>query len=279
LTVTDPAAAAEAARAAAEHSRRAGERLRLATATTNLVQALLQLGDWDAADEALAQAIDSEGLADIELIPCYQGWLAALRGDAGTAESTLAALPNLRASEDPYDKALISVVEAFAAAARHQPERALRLARATLAYAGTLGISSDCPRWAWPLAARMAHDLGDTTAAGDLLTLLDDCPPGHLAPVLKAERDLVRARLASHDGDQAAAASFVSATSSLRKLSTPYHLAHGLLDHTKYLTRLGDAEAADKAISEAREIAHHLRCQLLLDRAADLAPAQPRIQA
>ena len=125
----------------------------------------------------------------------------------------------------------------------------------------------------------MAHDLGDTTAAGDLLTLLDDCPPGHLAPVLKAERDLVRARLASHDGDQAAAASFVSATSSLRKLSTPYHLAHGLLDHTKYLTRLGDAEAADKAISEAREIAHHLRCQLLLDRAADLAPAQPRIQA
>jgi hypothetical protein len=117
------------------------------------------------------------------------------------------------------------------------------------------------------------------TAYGELLTLLDDCPPGRLAPVLKAERDLVRARLASHNGDQAAAESFVSAISSLGKLSTPYHLAHGLLDHTRYLTRPGDAEAADEAIGEAREIAHHLSCQLLLDRAAGLAPAQPRIQA
>ena len=79
--------------------------------------------------------------------------------------------------------------------------------------------------------------------------------------MLRAERDLVRARLAASDGDQAAAASFAAAISGLRELSTPYHLAHGLLDHAEYLIRLGDADAAEAAISEARDIASRLRCQ------------------
>ena len=33
------------------------------------------------------------------------------------------------------------------------------------------------------------------------------------------------------------------------------------------------------AIGEARDIASSLRCQPLLDRAADLTPAEPRIRA
>ena len=33
----------------------------------------------------LGQAVDSDGLGDIELLVSYRGWLAALRGDAGTA--------------------------------------------------------------------------------------------------------------------------------------------------------------------------------------------------
>ena len=55
--------------------------------------------------------------------------------------------------------------------------------------------------------------------------------------MLRAERDLVRARLADGDGDEAAAAAFTAAISGLRELSTPYHLAHGLLDHAQYLSR------------------------------------------
>jgi hypothetical protein len=74
-------------------------------------------------------------------------------------------------------------------------------------------------RWAWPLAAR---DLHDTTTTGELLALLDACQPGYLAPMLRAERDLVRARLAARDGDPAAA-SLAAAVGGLRELSTPYH--------------------------------------------------------
>jgi class 3 adenylate cyclase/tetratricopeptide (TPR) repeat protein len=279
LADTDPGAAAETARTAAGRLRRVGDRGALAVAITNLAQALLMLGDWDAAEEELTQAADSGALADYDFLACYQGWLAALRGDTTAAQAMLAGLKDLRASEDPQDRALVSLVEGFTAAARRQPQAGLGHARAILEHAGALGISHELLRWAWPLAARAAHDLRDSAAVGELLTLLDDYQPGHLAPMLRSERDLVRARLAAGDGDPAAAVAFASAVSSLPELSTPFHLAHGLLDHAQYLTRLHDTEAAEAAIGEARAIAGRLRCQPLLDRAADMTPAGPPVPA
>ena len=279
LCVTDPEAAAEAARTAAEHLRRAGSRDFLSWAIINLALALLMVGDWDAAEEELSQAVNSGGLADLENVACQRAWLAALRGDAVAAEAMLAGLRDIRASEDPQDKSLISITEAFTSAARRQPTNALRHARATLADVGALGISFETLRWAWPLAARTAYELHDTAATGELVALLDSCQPGHLAPMLRAERRLVRVRLADSDGDQTATASFAAAISSLRELSTPYHLAHGLLDYAEYVMRKGEEEAAAAAIGEARSIAERLRCQPLLERAAGLTPAESRIRA
>jgi class 3 adenylate cyclase/tetratricopeptide (TPR) repeat protein len=278
LAVTDPAAAAEAARTAIGHLRRVGNRGPLAFAIANLAVALLTLGEWDAAEAELTQAMDSDGLTDDDFLACSLGWLAALRGDANTAGTMLAELRDLRASEDVQDKALISMVEAFTAAARRQPADALRHAVAALSHADALGISGESLRWAWPLAARVAFELQDA-AARDLLALLDSHPPGHIAPMLRAERDLVRARLAASDTGQDASVAFAAAIVSLREQSTPYHLAYGLLDHAGYLTRQGDAEAAALAIDEARTIGRRLRCQPLLDRADEIEEAKPRIRA
>jgi hypothetical protein len=279
LAITDPAAAAEAARAAAGHLRRVGNRDLLAVAIVNVVVPLLMLGDWDTAEAGLTQAMDSDGLADDGFLACDRGWLAALRGDADTAGTMLAELGDLRASEDIQDKALISTVEAFTAEARRQPADALRHARAALAHKDALGISNESLRWAWPLAARAAFELRDASAARDLLALLDSHPRGHIAPMLRAERDLARARLAVGQADQDASAAFAAAITSLREQSTPYHLAYGLLDHAGYLTGQGDAEAAALAIDEARTIGRRLRCQPLLDRADEIEEAKPRIRA
>jgi len=277
LAATDPAAAAETARTAVGHLRRTGARDHLAFATGNLTQALLMLGEWDAAERELAWAADMEGMEGYELLARYRGLLTALRGDADTAATVLAGLRDVRTSEDPQDRSMVSLLEAFTAAARRQPADALRHARAALAHADALGISAEDQRWAWPLAARAAHDLGDTAAARDLLALLDDRQPGHLAFMLRAERDLARARLAVADGEPAAAAALGNAVSSLRERSTPYHLAHGLLDYAEYLARQGDA--AGSAIAEARDIGRRLRCQPLLDRADAIEHAQPRLRA
>ena len=199
------------------------------------------------------------------------------RGDVATG-----ALQDLRASEDPQDKALVSTVEAFTAATRGQPQDALRQARAALDEAGALGISHEALHWAWPLAARSAHELNDTSATSELIALLDAYKPGRITPMQRAERDLARARLAARDGDPAAAASFAAAITGLRELSTPYHLAHGLLDYAQHLAGLHDADAADAAqaaTGEARDIARNLRCQPLLDRAANMTPAKSPAQA
>jgi hypothetical protein len=148
-----------------------------------------------------------------------------------------------------------------------------------LARAGALGISHEYLRWAWPLATRAAFELRDTAAVGDLLTLLDAYQPGHIAPMQRAERDLARARLAAADGAAGAADAFTAAIASLRERSTPYHLAHGLLDHAQYLMRQDDAKAAAVAIQDARGTGQRLRCQPLLDRADAIEHAKPRVQA
>jgi tetratricopeptide (TPR) repeat protein len=266
LTGTDPAAAAEAARAAAGHARQAGARRQLALATVNLVHALLMLGDWEAVDDELTRAADVDGLADVEYVACSQGWLAALRGDSGTALGTLAGLSGLLASEAPQDRASVELLQALSAAAVGQPAQALAQARAVLARSHALGISHNTMRWAWPAAARAAAELQDSAATTQLLAHLDAAQPGHLAPMLRAERDLVRARLAARDCAQQAGEAFATAIRGLRDLSTPYHLAHGLIDHARYLRERGESDATAEAIEEARSIAEQLRCQPLLDR-------------
>jgi len=270
LGFTEPAAAAQTARTAAAHARQVGNRDILAYAVGNVAEALLILGNWDAAEDELTRAADTDGLADYEHLTRDRAWLAALRGDGDTADAMLAGLPDLLASENPEDKVFNNVVQAFAAAGRGHPRDVLRYARAGLACADALGPVS--LRWAWPLAARAAHDLGDDGTVGELLALLDSYQPGHLAPMLAAERRLVRARLAARGSDLAAAEMLASAISGLRELSTPYHLAHGLLDYAQHVN-------SEAAVSEARDIAARLRCQPLLGRAAELMPARPPVQA
>jgi class 3 adenylate cyclase/tetratricopeptide (TPR) repeat protein len=265
LAATDPAGAAEAARTAAGHLRRAGARDYLAITVFNLAQVLLVLGDWDAAEVELAHAADADGLAGNEAVIACQAWLAALRGDTGRADHLLTAAPDLRASEEPQSQGLIAIVEVFIAVAGGRPEVTLRRARAALAHAGALGATHEVTRWAWPMAARTAWELDDPATVAGLLAMLDGLQPGRVAPMLRAERDLARARQAADNRGQLAAA-----ITGLRELSTPYHLAHGLLDHAVVLTRLGHAEAAAAAVDEATAIAVQLRCQPLLDRAAKL---------
>jgi tetratricopeptide (TPR) repeat protein len=277
LAVTDPAAAEEAARTATEHLRRVGHRAFLGGTADCLVGALLLLGDWDAAEAELTRTIDTDGLSDLYVF-CKRGLLSALRGDVGTAESTLAELRDARASEDPQDQAMLSMLAAFTAAARREPESVLRLARDTVAYASALGMTHEYVRWAWPLAARTAYELRNAVTIGELLALADSCPAGRLAPMIRAERDLLHARQAGRDGDDAARDSFAAAITGLRSRSTPYHLAHGLLDYAEYLIRVGDADSAALAVAEARGIGDRLNCPPLGERADAIERTRPPVR-
>jgi class 3 adenylate cyclase/tetratricopeptide (TPR) repeat protein len=277
FVTTDPASAAEAALAATGHLRRTGALDYLGVAVINLAQAQLMLGDWDSAEQQLIQAMEADGLAGNDHVAGYRGWLAALRGDLETAAAMLAGLRDLRSSEDSQDLVFVATVEAFAAAARGEPQEALRRARSALA--GPLGFGFGVTSWAWPLAARVAHELRDAATVGDLLGQLDADLPGHVPPGLRAERDLARARLAASGGDPAAGQALAAAVAAVRAHGSPYHLAHALLDHAQHLLGQGDTSAAEAAVAEASAIAGRLRCQPLLNRAEAVAPAIARTPA
>jgi uncharacterized protein HemY len=121
--------------------------------------------------------------------------------------------------------------------------------------------------WSWPVAARAAYTMGDEDVTDELLALLDAHPIGHLPPLLRAERDLARARQSGARAEQDADARFATALTMLRRLTSPFHLAHGLLDHADHLTKSGDLAGAAPLIEEARAIAERLRAQPLLQRA------------
>jgi hypothetical protein len=130
-----------------------------------------------------------------------------------------------------------------------------------------MGISGDFVRWVWPVAARAAVDLGRPETVAELLAMLDAELPGRLAPLLRAERDLVRARTAVLNGEPDAGARLAAAVESMRGMSPPHLLGSGLLDLAEYVGSVGDSTAAALAVEEARTIGERLGCLPLLDRA------------
>jgi tetratricopeptide (TPR) repeat protein len=266
LSRSDPVAAAAAARTAADLARRGGATNLLDVAVNNEAQALLLTGGWDQADLVIRDVLETDRPGDFRELFALASLMAALRGDAETA-TTYAELPGMRASEDSQDQATVSLCDAFIAAARDEPAEALRHARATFVHLAGLGVAHIIIQWAWPLAARSAHQLGDTESVTELLTLLDGYPVGHLSPLLRAERGLARARLADKAEESGAESSLVIAIAALRQVASPYHLAQGLLDYAEHLGRADDRDGVRSLVAEARAIAEPLRARLLIDRA------------
>ncbi len=276
LSGIDPAAAADAARAAAEHARRIGALRYLGGSTWNLSIALLELGEWDEVAALLDAAIDRDGLGDGEDIRWAQAWLAALRGDGEQASAILASLASPQTTERVDDRAYAALLQAFIEFALGRPADALAHARGVLSLAPAIGIRREQVRWAWPLAARLADELGESDTLAELLAVLDAQPPGQLPPLLRAEDRLARARAAASAGLRAGSA-LSDAVAGLRGTASPYRLAWGLVDHAVFLAGTGQAIPARAAAGEARAIAIRLCCQPLLQRADALLGQVARI--
>jgi class 3 adenylate cyclase/tetratricopeptide (TPR) repeat protein len=271
LNIRDPAAAVEVAREAVTVLSRVGNRYGLSGAIENQVLALLCTGDWDAADEVLAGAVNDYGLALSELQGASHAWLPALRGDVDLARSRLEEVPDLATSEDPQDRAAWILVHALIEFAESRPAEALALATQALEFLPVLGPGTDTMRWGWPLASRCAYELNDSAEVQRLLALLDDYRPGEVPAMLHAERDLTRARLAAGNGDPGADEQFAAAIAGMRSRSAPFHLAHGLLDHAEHLAASGRRQEAAALVEEAGSIGARLRAHRLVERAAKAA--------
>jgi hypothetical protein len=89
--------------------------------------------------------------------------------------------------------------------------------------------------------------------------------------MLRAERELVRARIAMAAGAPDAGEQMDRAIDAMRTMSPPHLLGGGLLDRAEYLISAGDAAAAAVDVADAQAIGERLGCRPLLDRAAALS--------
>ena len=117
------------------------------------------------------------------------------------------------------------------------------------------------------IAADAALAVGDETEVARLVSTLEGHRPGHVPPVLRAERLRIRARILATKNDSTAAETFDAATRAFRELGSPYHLAVGLLDHAGHLAATGDTNTAQQLAGEADAVAQRLGAQPLIGRA------------
>ncbi len=270
LVTTDPTAAAEATRSAMTLCRRIGHRYAMGVAQANLIQALLLIGDWIEAEEVYERGVSDDGLADDPALAFSAAILFALRGDHAKLSAAMAIVDNFAGSEDKQDVAEHATAMAAAAALDGSHEQALAHARVSLDQAGAVNLRHDAIRWVWPIAADAALALDDVSEVAGLLDWLDAHPPGHIPPVLRAERLRIRARLLERQGDDEAGPAFTAATKAFRDLGSPFHLATGLLNHAQHLSTHGARETAAEFATEAQTMAERLRVSSLIQRAAHL---------
>ncbi|MGH8969397.1 MAG: ATP-binding protein [Actinomycetes bacterium] len=268
LMAQDPAEAAEVTRQAMSATRRAGDRRGMATCVVNLVQLLLEMGDWDQAADMLAPGGDADAITEtVEFVLWARVLLAALRGDGSTAATHMAQFTVMRDSDDPEDLAALAICAALTAAAQERPAEAFEHSLEALSYIGVLSLAHEVMRWCWPLATRIALDRGDAESVDRLLALLPIELPGLLSPMLRAERQLVLARRSAASGDPDAGHEFRAALATMREVSPPHLLAHALLDHAELLVASGEPATAAEAVAEARSIGERLGCRPVIARA------------
>jgi hypothetical protein len=228
----------------------------LMASTATLAFACLATGDWDEAEETVAEAIGPEAGDSIVFLRHIGCMISALRGDVAGARETLRQLATMPTRDDPQEQAIASLAIAVVESVQGRHVEALGRAKHAAEVAKLVGVRTESFRWAWPLAARSAYEIEDRGAAEELLALVRDRPTGELAPMVRAERDLAVARLVE-DGDERLAA-VSAAVEGLRRLGSPYHLALGLLDQARAATGLRPSDEVAGLTKEAADIARRL---------------------
>jgi hypothetical protein len=141
----------------------------------------------------------------------------------------------------------------------------LQVAQGLLDAISELGLGNGFALLCWPLGLRAGFEAGDLDAVRALVAVLDEHPPGHLPPLLRAERKLAAAKLTAATDPLAAGPDFIDAVAQLRASGNPFNLAHALLDYAESGATEGQLVA--DLVVEAEAIAAKLGCAPIAARA------------
>jgi class 3 adenylate cyclase/tetratricopeptide (TPR) repeat protein len=254
-------------------TRRGGHHADVSLAAANLSYVLLLNGDWDEV-ERLGSELFAQG--DDRPLGAYMHErlveLAARRGDLDAARRSHAAMGAWKDSEDgdlsdAYEQAgaLIALAADDAASAFATLER---LARGDAVNYG----DGENFRAEWPAAMQAALALGRIDTADELIALLEQVPPGIIAPYLRAHLSRGRAQVAAARGQHDDVEQhFRAAADTLAVLGYPYWLAVVQTDLAEWLRGRGRTAEAAELLEPAIATLQRLRAEPALRRARDLS--------
>ena len=251
-----------------EQARQIGARYFLGISVLNAVMRLLRIGEWDRAAATVDAAIDDDGLGDFTDARRAAAVVWALRGDLTRAREII---PTDEGDEvqDPQEVAYHAYTAAVVCDAEGDVAAALHHARRAAATVSAPGM--DPFVLAWPLAARLAHELGDRAALDGVLALLDGYYPGEIPLMVRAECRLAEARLVADPVERVAG--IEGAVTDLRAVGSPYHVALALLDLAEAQHDAG--KDPSDVIAEAATIGATLGSPQVVERAESLRPRRP----
>jgi class 3 adenylate cyclase/tetratricopeptide (TPR) repeat protein len=258
-------------------SRRRGDRHAESTNAGNLMSTHLLSGRWDQLEQ-----LAHEFLALDPHRPGHEyahSLLVMLRAARGTPDQAL--LDRLTAWADSDDTELSASYWAATAVTRlaeAQPAATLEIGLPMLVTAiDTLSPATDAVRESWPQILEAALALGRHDDAHRILKLLDNRPPGHIPPYLRAQlargRALVNAAENNHDSVYD---DLRVAIDSFTKLGYPYWLAVTETDLAAWLIDQGRNQEATPLLEHATDTLTALRATPALERAEQLAAAPAR---
>ncbi|MGC5018249.1 helix-turn-helix transcriptional regulator [Micromonospora sp. DT47] len=262
------AESAEAAATGAEEARRVGvSRSTGAYLLSNRAEALLALGEWNAAEATCAEAarIDPPGVTGLHWLQLRAG-LRLARAHPGTEEALGRALAFLaKPYLHPHQRLPLRELEVEAALAADDRPEALRAAAAAVME----GRLADHPRYAWPLLAAVARVLR-ATGEQDLAVRLAAAASG-LPTRFPAERAYAAEVAATLAGRDAELPAWRTAVQAWRVDGQPYALGRALLALAETAAAAGERDEVSAAVTEVAGIAGRLGATPLAERAATLA--------
>ena len=251
-----------------ELARRVGDRPGEWSALSEMTYPLVMTGRWDEAltviedvtEELLRSGAMSLGLLSSLLEVHLQ------RGDLDQARTLFGRFSRLEGSSDVQDQACFLSAKASICRAEGRFEDALAAGSRTLDTARIIGLPHQAVEQGLVEALEAAVALGNAARARELLTVIDETPPGRRPPYLEAQAHRFRARL---DGGETG---FAAAEADFRRLGILFWLGVTLVEHAEWLTAQGRTDEAEPLLAEAREIFEQLKATPWLERTAEAAP-------
>ena len=251
-----------------ELARRVGDVGGMMQATAWQAGSLLNLGDWDRALE-LVETVSSDDRVHVasQMLQANVAAIALLRGDLDRARTWLA---ETREQVDPNEAQSVAGYEVWQAGLlvrEGRSEDALAAAERVLALRDKLGITSGFIPFALESALLAAADLRNKEKFDEVFSIIEQAPPGHVTPHLRALGARFAARRATLEGDPGPAeVGFTAAARLYGELAWPFERAEVLLEHAEWLASEGRGADAEPLAAEAREIFERLRAKPYIER-------------